>query len=253
MKKAIALAWQGIDTVYPNPPVGALVVKDGKILGRGWHKAHGGPHAEVFALEQAGADARGASLYVSLEPCNHYGKTPPCVQAILQAGIKKVFFSCSDPNPLVQGGGAHALREAGVEVFSGLNLELGEELLLPWKTRVLSKSPFQAVLLGGTLSGSFFSLHQQETRSSLSVIAQRRITKIQKRFLREGGLRIPRREEFDSAEVFEGIQRVYLVLVPEFNHSEGVFLQSAPTPVFCKPVLLHQQRLGREILAIYAT
>lgn len=105
MRLALELARRGEGYTNPNPIVGAVVVKDGEIIGRGWHKRFGGPHAEVFALEEAGEEAAGATIYVTLEPCSHYGKTPPCADRIIAAGISRVVVACRDPNPLVSGRG----------------------------------------------------------------------------------------------------------------------------------------------------
>ena len=105
MKKALELAKKGTGRTSPNPLVGAVVVKDNKIVGRGYHRYFGGPHAEVYALEEAGALARGATIYVTLEPCSHFGKTPPCAEKIIEMGIKKCIVASLDPNPLVAGRG----------------------------------------------------------------------------------------------------------------------------------------------------
>jgi diaminohydroxyphosphoribosylaminopyrimidine deaminase/5-amino-6-(5-phosphoribosylamino)uracil reductase len=122
MRRALTLARKGLGRSSPNPAVGAVVVKDGRIVGRGYHALAGTPHAEVHALRQAGELARGASIYVTLEPCNHQGRTPPCTGAILQAGIRRVVYGASDPNPKAQGGGAF-LRSQGLEVLGGLLAE----------------------------------------------------------------------------------------------------------------------------------
>lgn len=119
MARALALAERGRGLCTPNPMVGALVVTDGRVVGQGFHSRAGGPHAEVEALSDAGERARGATLYVTLEPCNHQGRTPPCVDAILRAGIRRVVVAVGDPNPRVRGGGARALQEAGIEVIHG--------------------------------------------------------------------------------------------------------------------------------------
>jgi len=119
MLRALELAELGVGTTRPNPIVGAVVVKDGRIVGEGFHVHAGGPHAEVEAIAAAGGDARGAALYVTLEPCNHYGRTPPCTKAILEAGIRNVYFASGDPNPTVEGGGADFLRAQGVGCFEG--------------------------------------------------------------------------------------------------------------------------------------
>jgi diaminohydroxyphosphoribosylaminopyrimidine deaminase/5-amino-6-(5-phosphoribosylamino)uracil reductase len=115
MQRAIALAEHGWGAVQPNPLVGAVVVQDGEVVGEGYHARYGGPHAEVVALQAAGDNTRGATLYVTLEPCNHHGQTPPCTDRILQCGIARVVFGASDPNPRAKGGAAR-LRAAGVEV-----------------------------------------------------------------------------------------------------------------------------------------
>ena len=113
MKLALRLAAKGAGWVSPNPMVGAVVVKDGQIVGRGYHRRVGAAHAEVEALRQAGDAARGADLYVTLEPCNHQGRTPPCTQAILAAGVRRVIIATRDPNPQVAGGGAEFLAPGG--------------------------------------------------------------------------------------------------------------------------------------------
>jgi len=120
MKLALNLAARGEGWVSPNPMVGAVVVKGGKVVGRGYHRRAGLPHAEVEALRAAGEAARGAELYVTLEPCNHQGKTPPCTQAILAAGVRRVIIATPDPNPQVTGGGAEFLAARGVDVNVGL-------------------------------------------------------------------------------------------------------------------------------------
>src|SRR3989454_2369520 len=113
MAQALALAWRGAGQTSPNPPVGAVVVHQGKVLGTGYHRRAGGPHAEVVALRQAGRRARGATLYVTLEPCCHLNKrTPPCVPLIIASGIKRVMAATRDPNPQVRGRGLAALRRA---------------------------------------------------------------------------------------------------------------------------------------------
>ena len=116
LDRALALAERGRFGVSPNPMVGAVVVRDGRIAGEGWHRRAGGPHAEIVALRRAGARARGADLYVTLEPCNHFGRTPPCVAAIVEAGIARVVVAAGDPNRTVAGGGARALARAGIAV-----------------------------------------------------------------------------------------------------------------------------------------
>jgi len=120
MRRALELAERGRGLTSPNPLVGAVVAHNGEIVGEGFHERAGGPHAEIVALEAAGARARGATLYVTLEPCNHAGRTPPCVPAIFAAGITRVVAAAADPNPFVSGGGAVALRDKGVAVVTGV-------------------------------------------------------------------------------------------------------------------------------------
>lgn len=129
MRQAIRLARQGLGRTAPNPPVGALIVKEGRVIGKGFHPQAGMPHAEVYALEHCRQDARGATLYVTLEPCAHFGKTPPCTDAILRAGIARVVIGTLDPNPLVAGKGALLLRQAGVEIEEGVCRSACRELI----------------------------------------------------------------------------------------------------------------------------
>src|SRR6185436_13006763 len=123
MQLALALGRRGLGRTWPNPAVGAVVVKDGVILGRGWTQPGGRPHAETEALKRAGKDAKGATLYVTLEPCSHHGKTPPCVDAIIRAGVSRVVSALEDPNPEVAGQGHARLRERGIVVDTGLGAE----------------------------------------------------------------------------------------------------------------------------------
>ena len=123
MQLALALGRRGLGRTWPNPAVGAVVVKDGVILGRGWTQPGGRPHAETEALKRAGKEAKGATLYVTLEPCSHQGKTPPCVDAIIRAGIARVVSALEDPNPEVAGQGYAKLRERGIAVDTGLGAE----------------------------------------------------------------------------------------------------------------------------------
>src|SRR5690606_15550779 len=116
MARALRLAERGLYTTSPNPRVGCLLVKDGQILAEGWHYRAGGAHAEVHALQQAGEAARGATAYVTLEPCNHTGRTGPCTQALIAAGVSRVVYGMEDPNPRVSGTGLGCLEAAGIQV-----------------------------------------------------------------------------------------------------------------------------------------
>lgn len=120
MKEALRLAAKGLGRTSPNPVVGAVVVSGDTVVGRGYHEYAGGPHAEVNALGEAGERARGATLYVTLEPCNHYGRTPPCTEAVIQSGIRRVVVGMADPNPNVAGGGAARLQDEGIAVETGI-------------------------------------------------------------------------------------------------------------------------------------
>ncbi|HCW96273.1 MAG TPA: bifunctional diaminohydroxyphosphoribosylaminopyrimidine deaminase/5-amino-6-(5-phosphoribosylamino)uracil reductase RibD, partial [Pseudomonas sp.] len=114
------LARQGLYSTHPNPRVGCVIVKDGQLVGEGWHLRAGEPHAEVHALRQAGEQARGATAYVTLEPCSHHGRTPPCAEALVAAGVGRVVAAMQDPNPQVAGRGLALLRSVGIEVASGV-------------------------------------------------------------------------------------------------------------------------------------
>jgi diaminohydroxyphosphoribosylaminopyrimidine deaminase/5-amino-6-(5-phosphoribosylamino)uracil reductase len=120
MARALALAAKGLASAHPNPRVGSVFVRDGRVVAEGWHERAGGPHAEAMALASAVDGVAGATAYVTLEPCNHHGRTPPCSEALIDAGVVRVVYAVGDPNPLVNGSGARRLREAGVQVQSGL-------------------------------------------------------------------------------------------------------------------------------------
>lgn len=128
MALAIQIARQGLYTTHPNPRVGCVIVRDNQIVGEGWHQVAGQGHAEVNALKQAGESARGATAYVTLEPCSHFGRTPPCSQALIDAGVSRVVSAMQDPNPLVSGNGHELLRQQGIEVDCGLLTDDAEQL-----------------------------------------------------------------------------------------------------------------------------
>lgn len=153
MRRALRLAARGWGRVHPNPMVGALVVREGVVVGEGWHQEYGGPHAEVHALRAAGDAARGATLYVTLEPCNHHGKTPPCTDAVLAAGVRRVVIGALDPNATAQGGAAR-LREAGVEVEAGVLAAACESLNAAFFHWHRTARPFVALKLALTLDGA---------------------------------------------------------------------------------------------------
>lgn len=153
MRHAIALAKNGIGAVDPNPLVGAVIVKDGEIIGEGWHARFGGLHAERNALANCRTSPKGATIYVTLEPCCHYGKTPPCTEALLEAGIAKVVIGSRDPNPKVAGKGAAILREAGVEVEEDFLREECDALNGPFFHYITTKRPYVAMKYAMTADG----------------------------------------------------------------------------------------------------
>ena len=153
MRRALALAAQGAGRVSPNPLVGAVVVRGGHIVGEGYHQAVGGPHAEVHAIEAAGEAAQGATLYVTLEPCNHHGRTPPCTRKILSAGITRVVSAMTDPNPDVAGGGHAVLTARGIAVHCGLCEHEARRLNESFIKYVRTRRPFVVLKLAATLDG----------------------------------------------------------------------------------------------------
>ena len=153
MRMAIELAKRGAGAVNPNPMVGAVVVKNGKVIGEGYHKFFGGPHAEVYALENAGKEAEGATIYVTLEPCSHYGKTPPCAKKIIDMGIKKCFIGSSDPNPKVAGKGVAMLKEAGIEIVENVLKEECDEINQVFFKYIKTRIPYLFIKCGITLDG----------------------------------------------------------------------------------------------------
>lgn len=151
MRRAIRLSLRGFPA--PNPRVGCVIVNRGAAVGEGWHAFAGGPHAEAMALGAAGDSARGATVYVTLEPCNHQGRTPPCARALIEAGVAEVHYACADPNPRVAGGGGVALAEAGVRVREGLLCDEAAETNRPWLAAQAMRRPFVAAKAGVSLDG----------------------------------------------------------------------------------------------------
>jgi diaminohydroxyphosphoribosylaminopyrimidine deaminase/5-amino-6-(5-phosphoribosylamino)uracil reductase len=151
LERALELAERGRGTTRPNPIVGAVVVRDGRVVGEGWHKRKGGPHAELFALEAAGERARGATLYVTMEPCAHHGSTAPCTEAVIAAGIAKVVVGSRDPNPEAAGG-LEVLHAAGVEVEDAGSFAARAQNEA-WRTWISEQRPFVILKLALTLDG----------------------------------------------------------------------------------------------------
>jgi diaminohydroxyphosphoribosylaminopyrimidine deaminase/5-amino-6-(5-phosphoribosylamino)uracil reductase len=153
MRQALDLAARGLYITTPNPRVGCVIVKDGAVVGTGWHEKAGMPHAEVLALKAAGGRARGATLYVNLEPCSHHGRTPPCIEAIIPAGIKRVVAAMQDPNPKVAGGGFAKLRAGGIEVESGVMEDEARELNIGFVARMTRGRPWVRMKIAASLDG----------------------------------------------------------------------------------------------------
>lgn len=153
MKRALELATKGTGYTNPNPLVGAVIVKDGKVIGEGYHEVYGSHHAEVSAFKNAVADVKGADMYVTLEPCSHYGNTPPCAEAIVKNGIKRVVIGLKDPNPLVAGKGIKLLEDNGIEVITGVLEEEGCKLNEIFLKYITTKLPFCIMKTAMTLDG----------------------------------------------------------------------------------------------------
>ena len=153
MRLALREAKKGVGRTSPNPAVGAVLVKSGRVISRGHHRKAGLPHAEVEAIKRAGARARGADLYTTLEPCGHYGRTPPCARAILEAGLKRVIYASEDPNPIVNGRGIAQLRRAGVPVASGVLREEANRINRPYFKHVQTGLPWVILKAAITLDG----------------------------------------------------------------------------------------------------
>jgi diaminohydroxyphosphoribosylaminopyrimidine deaminase/5-amino-6-(5-phosphoribosylamino)uracil reductase len=154
MARALELAAQGLATTTPNPRVGAVIVREGRVVGEGWHRRAGEPHAELLALAQAGGQARGATVYLTLEPCSHFGRTPPCVDALIDARVGRVVAAMEDPNPRVNGRGLERLRAAGVDVRCGLLEQEARELNVGFVSRMSRELPWVRMKVAASLDGS---------------------------------------------------------------------------------------------------
>ncbi|MDM1275954.1 MULTISPECIES: bifunctional diaminohydroxyphosphoribosylaminopyrimidine deaminase/5-amino-6-(5-phosphoribosylamino)uracil reductase RibD [Acinetobacter] len=153
MQCAIELARLGQYSTKPNPNVGCVLVKDGQLVGEGYHPRAGQPHAEVFALRDAGDAARGATAYVTLEPCAHYGRTPPCAKGLVEAGVARVVVACPDPNPLVAGKGVQILRDAGIQVEVGVLEQQAHQLNLGFLKAMATGQPYVRLKVASSLDG----------------------------------------------------------------------------------------------------
>ncbi|MDI9246758.1 bifunctional diaminohydroxyphosphoribosylaminopyrimidine deaminase/5-amino-6-(5-phosphoribosylamino)uracil reductase RibD [Marinobacter sp. CHS3-4] len=153
MARAVQLAWRGRYSTHPNPRVGCVIAKGDRILGEGWHERAGEAHAEIQALSKAGPDARGATAYVTLEPCSHFGRTPPCAKALVEAGVAQVHAATEDPNPSVSGRGLDMLRDAGVHVTTGLLADEAMRLNPGFMKRMNTGRPFVRLKMAASLDG----------------------------------------------------------------------------------------------------
>lgn len=171
MQQAIELAKLGRFTTTPNPNVGCVIVKDNKIIGEGYHKKAGEPHAEVYALQMAGNNARNATAYVTLEPCSHFGRTPPCADSLIKSGIKRVVIAMQDPNPNVAGKGIKRLNDAGVEVTVGVLTDQAELLNNGFLKRMRTGLPYVQLKLAASLDGKI-AMASGESKWITSTIAR---------------------------------------------------------------------------------
>lgn len=153
MAKALSLARRGIGSVSPNPLVGCVIVRDGKIIGSGWHEHYGGPHAEVSAVRDAAGDVAGATVYVNLEPCSHFGKTPPCADMLIEKAVSRVVIGMTDPNPKVNGRGTEKLRSAGIDVVTGVLEDECKRVNRGFIFRVKENRPFVTLKVASSLDG----------------------------------------------------------------------------------------------------
>ena len=163
MQRAIELAKKGIHSCKPNPRVGCVIVKNDIVIGEGWHKKTGGDHAEIMALKNCEENPEGSSVFVSLEPCTHKGRTPPCIDALINANVSSVLFSSMDPNPQVSGKSIHLLEAAGIEASHGLLEEESQELNIGFFSRMRANKPFVRSKIGSSLDGKI-ALHNGESK-----------------------------------------------------------------------------------------
>jgi diaminohydroxyphosphoribosylaminopyrimidine deaminase/5-amino-6-(5-phosphoribosylamino)uracil reductase len=177
MERALWLAEQGRGLTSPNPAVGSVVVADGRVVGEGYHEGPGKPHAEVVALREAGDRARGATLYTTLEPCDHFGRTPPCTDAVIEAGVARVVSAMRDPNPVVDGRGLAKLEAAGLEVRTGVLSELAERQLEAYAKHIRTGLPFVTWKMAASLDGKV-AAHDGSSRWVTSEAARRDVHRL---------------------------------------------------------------------------
>ncbi|MDU2544242.1 MAG: bifunctional diaminohydroxyphosphoribosylaminopyrimidine deaminase/5-amino-6-(5-phosphoribosylamino)uracil reductase RibD, partial [Klebsiella sp.] len=237
MARALKLAARGRFTTHPNPNVGCVIVKDGEIVGEGFHYRAGEPHAEVHALRMAGEKAQGATAYVTLEPCSHHGRTPPCCDALIAAGVSRVVAAMQDPNPQVAGRGLYRLQQAGIDVSHGLMMNEAEALNKGFLKRMRTGFPWVQLKLGASLDGrtamasgesQWITSPQarrdvQRLRAQLRVVidSQNRVTP-EHRIVQQAGETLFARLRADERQWPESVRTL---LVPEHNgHLDLVLL-----------------------------
>ena len=184
MARAIALTDRGRDTATPNPAVGCVIVRDGRVIGEGWHAKAGEAHAEVHALAACGESPQGATVYVSMEPCGHKGRTPPCSDALIKARVARVVAAIEDPNPLVHGKGAMRLRDAGIPVDFGLMAAQAEEAHIGFRTRMRKGRPWMRIKAAASLDGHI-ALANGESRWITGEPARRDVHALEGALLRD--------------------------------------------------------------------
>jgi diaminohydroxyphosphoribosylaminopyrimidine deaminase/5-amino-6-(5-phosphoribosylamino)uracil reductase len=179
MSRALDLAERGRAAASPNPLVGACVVRRGRLIAEGWHERFGGPHAEVHALDRAGLRARGATLYVTLEPCSTWGKTPPCTEAVIRSGVSRVVVAAADPNPLHAGRGIRGLRKAGVRVEVGAGAARAKRQNAYFRKWILKRIPFVTLKMAQSLDGKIATA-AGESRWITSAVSRRFVQKLRR-------------------------------------------------------------------------
>ena len=240
MKMAIHLALKGGNRTFPNPKVGAVIVKDGKVIGKGYHQFYGGPHAEVYALREAGNKARNADMYVTLEPCNHYGKTPPCADALIKAGIKTVYIGMKDPNPLVCGSGIKKLIDNSIKISVGLLESEVKTINKEYLNRIIHDKKHVIVKAAMTVDGKIAS-YTGDSKWISSPKSREFVHKLRAKV--DGilvGLNTVLKDNPELTSHGQGKNPVRILIDPtlQIPVSANVFDNKAPTIVFHRPVKL---------------
>lgn len=263
MARALELAMRGLYSTDPNPRVGCVLVRRGEVVGEGWHERAGEPHAEPRALKLAGEKARGATAYVTLEPCAHHGRTPPCTDALIAAGVARVVYGSDDPDPRVSGAGAAALKAAGIEVAGGCLRSACEALNPGFYARLTRGTPFVRLKLAASLDGRI-ALHNGESKWITSEAARGDVQRLRARssaiMTGGGSVRIddPRLTVRDSGLRLLGRTPLRVVVAGRqpLRVESRVFREPGPTLVFVTDESLNWlepvRRLGVEVVAVPA-